>query len=100
MTGQDLADYADRFIVLKDLDSLAANLSTSYPLMNASQTQLFQRTLAYHHDSLFEGLFPYISRNPDNTRSFTALRARYAKPAVSRSGVRAAGLQNAKVFLD
>ncbi|KAK4701006.1 hypothetical protein P7C70_g5231, partial [Phenoliferia sp. Uapishka_3] len=78
---EEIADYADRFIVLKELDAFSKNLSATFPLMNSSQSLLFRRTLDYQHDELFSRLFPYISRSQDRKRSFGELRARYTRPA-------------------
>ncbi|KAL8277398.1 hypothetical protein RQP46_010238 [Phenoliferia psychrophenolica] len=78
---EDLAGYADKVIVLKDLSTLATNLSSAYPSMNASQSQLFSNTLEYHHDLLFAELFPYISPKVDKPRTLGQLRERYDRGA-------------------
>ncbi|KAI5479396.1 alpha-mannosyltransferase, glycosyltransferase family 71 protein [Pseudohyphozyma bogoriensis] len=76
---EDIAGYADRFIVLQELDALAASLPTRYPRINASKHETYRRSLEYHHQTLFAHLFPYISRSSNSPRTLSQLRAGYTQ---------------------
>lgn len=76
---QDIASYADRFIVLNSLSTYADSLPLFYPRLNSTKLQTYQRTLAYHHEQLFAKLFPYISRSESSPRPLKQLIKRYER---------------------
>ncbi|GAA5988573.1 hypothetical protein JCM5350_004458 [Sporobolomyces pararoseus] len=76
----DLAGFADRVMVLNELESFRNELNSTYSHLNTSTQALYTRSLEHHHETLFSHLFPYIRKSRSIPRSFNQLRSLYTIP--------------------
>ncbi|GAA5870381.1 hypothetical protein JCM16303_001981 [Sporobolomyces ruberrimus] len=77
---EDLAGFADRVMVLSELDSFRTELNSTYSHLNDTTKALYTRSLEHHHSTLFDHLFPYIRKTRSIPRSFSQLRSLYTVP--------------------
>ncbi|GAA5835395.1 hypothetical protein JCM3766R1_004774 [Sporobolomyces carnicolor] len=77
---EDLAGFADRVMVLSELDKFRNELNSTYSHLNASTQALYTRSLEHHHSTLFTHLFPYVRKSRKMPRSFSQLRSLYTVP--------------------
>ncbi|GAA6013259.1 hypothetical protein JCM11491_006333 [Sporobolomyces phaffii] len=77
---QDLAGFADRVMVLSELDSFRLSLNSTYSHLNSTTQALYTRSLEHHHSTLFAHLFPYVRKSRRSPRSFAQLRSLYSVP--------------------
>lgn len=76
---EDLSGFADRFIILQDLESFLESLAVDYPLLNSSTSAQYQRSLDHQYQQLFQHLFPYVNKSPKLLRSYEGLVSRFTR---------------------